>query len=267
MTAAALEHVVTAQNLSAESENRIHSDDVAKEYGFSGALVGGVNVFAYMSHLPVAHYGPAWLERGYGSCRFFKPIYDGRETRCLGIVQEDESLQLIAKMADLDCTSGQAGLSSDAVAPDIDEIPRVQMPERDNRPIGSPESLKAGTVLGSYDWACGEMEAKDYLAGVGETHKFYADDGIVHPGMILGLANRVLSGNVFISPWMHVSSEIQNHGLVRVGERTTTRGRVLKEYEHKGHKFVELDVIIARERGDSVARIRHLAIYRPRGTG
>ena len=70
---------VRACNLSHASENRIHDDSVARQFGFQGALVPGVEVYAYMTHLPVARWGVRWLERGTAECRFMKPVYDGRE--------------------------------------------------------------------------------------------------------------------------------------------------------------------------------------------
>src|SRR5882762_7605278 len=70
-------HSVRAFNLVAASENKIHDDTVARRFGFRGALVPGVEVFAYMAHVPVAHFGRAWLERGAAECRFLKPVYDG----------------------------------------------------------------------------------------------------------------------------------------------------------------------------------------------
>jgi hypothetical protein len=63
-------HSVRAVNISASSENKIHDDTVARRFGFRGALVPGVEVFAYMAHVPVAHFGRAWLERGQAECRF-----------------------------------------------------------------------------------------------------------------------------------------------------------------------------------------------------
>src|ERR1051325_2770057 len=69
---------VQARNLSHASENKIHDDDVARRFGFAGGLVPGVEVYAYMTHLPVARWGVAWLERGTAECRFLKPLYDGK---------------------------------------------------------------------------------------------------------------------------------------------------------------------------------------------
>ena len=39
-----------AFNQATDSENRIHSDEVARQYGFRGGLVPGVTVFAYLVH-------------------------------------------------------------------------------------------------------------------------------------------------------------------------------------------------------------------------
>src|SRR6476659_5532941 len=68
---------VSAYKTAKASENKIHDDATARRFGFTGGLVGGVHVYAYMTHLPVARWGRAWLERGTGDCRFRKPVYEG----------------------------------------------------------------------------------------------------------------------------------------------------------------------------------------------
>ncbi len=68
---------VAAYNTAKASENKIHDDATAKRFGFRGGLVGGVHVYAYMTHLPVQRWGRAWLERGTGDARFGKPVYEG----------------------------------------------------------------------------------------------------------------------------------------------------------------------------------------------
>src|SRR5262249_50201715 len=55
---------VSAYNTSKLSENKIHDDAVARKFGFSGGLVPGVDVMAYMMHLPVEKWGRDFLERG-----------------------------------------------------------------------------------------------------------------------------------------------------------------------------------------------------------
>ncbi len=68
---------VSAFNTAKASENKIHDDATAQRFGFKGGFVGGVNVYAYMSHQPVQRWGRAWLERGTGEARFAKPVYEG----------------------------------------------------------------------------------------------------------------------------------------------------------------------------------------------
>ncbi len=59
---------VSAYNTAKLSENKMHDDTVAKRFGFSGGLVPGVDVMAYMMHLPVREMGPrlsrARIDRG-----------------------------------------------------------------------------------------------------------------------------------------------------------------------------------------------------------
>src|SRR5690349_24993943 len=68
---------VSACNTSKLSENKIHDDTVAQRFGFSGGLVPGVDVMAYMMHLPIARWGRDFLERGSIEARFSSPVYDG----------------------------------------------------------------------------------------------------------------------------------------------------------------------------------------------
>ncbi len=78
------------------------------------------------------------------------------------------------------------------------------------------------------------------------------------------MANTILSANVELGPWIHVSSASTHFGVVRDGERVQTRAVVLDEYERKGHRFVELDVVMVADGVRPVLRVRHTAIYEPR---
>ena len=66
-----------AYNTAKQSENKMHDDTVAKRFGFSGGLVPGVDVMAYMMHMPVARWGRAFLEHGLIDARFIKPLRSG----------------------------------------------------------------------------------------------------------------------------------------------------------------------------------------------
>src|SRR6476659_8624277 len=75
---------VSAYNTSKQSENKIHDDTVARKFGFSGGLVPGVDVMAYMMQLPVEKWGRDFLERGLIEARFVKPVYDGEIAELTG---------------------------------------------------------------------------------------------------------------------------------------------------------------------------------------
>ena len=68
---------LVAFNTATASENKIHDDAVASRFGFTGGLVPGVDVFAYLAHMPMAKWGKDWLTSGQMRARFVKPVYDG----------------------------------------------------------------------------------------------------------------------------------------------------------------------------------------------
>src|SRR5437879_12625933 len=78
MTAAALApYRVSAYNTAHESEDKIHDDATARRFGFGGGLVPGVAVYGYITHMPVARWGRAWLARGTAASRFFTAVDSG----------------------------------------------------------------------------------------------------------------------------------------------------------------------------------------------
>ena len=91
----------------------------------------------------------------------------------------------------------------------------------------------------------------------------YTSERLAHPGALLRLCNAVLVENVVLAPWIHTGSVMQNHGLARVGDELSARARVVRNYEHNGHRSVELDVVVVA--GDGiVAHVLHTAIYKLR---
>lgn len=102
-----------------------------------------------------------------------------------------------------------------------------------------------------------------YLRDVRETDDLYKREGLVHPGNVLRMCNFALFRNVKMGPWIHVGSKVRNLAAARAGETLAARARVTANYEKKGHRFVELDVLVlAGER--PVAQVLHAAIYQPR---
>lgn len=266
MTAAiVLQHVVEAYNLSAASENKIHDDTVAQRFGFAGGLVPGVEVFAYMTNPVVRHFGGEWLRRGMAECRFQKPVYDGRMATASGTRASDGSLTLNVESEGVLCGTGGAALSASvATPPAVSAYPAAPLPDQASRPDAAPESLATGRIMGTFVQSM-EAETLDrYLSDIREDLALYRQEKIVHPGWLLRLANRALSMNVKLGPWIHVGSKIRYFEVARYGDRVEARARVAREYEHKGHRFVDLDVLLVANGRAAIAHIDHTAIYRPR---
>src|SRR6187549_3252977 len=104
---------IVAFNAARQSENKMHDDTVAKQYGFAGGLVPGVDVFAYMSHQPLKKWGRAFLERGVMQGRFLKPLYDG-ETALVTASERDGGLDLKLESRGEVCGTGHASLPAAA---------------------------------------------------------------------------------------------------------------------------------------------------------
>lgn len=253
---------VTAFNNAKASENKIHDDATAKRFGFKGGLVGGVHVYAYMSHVPVAHWGRAWLERGTGEAKFGKPVYEGDLADITG-VEDAHGLELQVNSAGVLCATGRAGLPANA--PPMPDLTQYKaMAARENRAAADEQSLKIGDWLGMNPLTITpEYQAGD-MVDTRETDPIYLAQSIVHPGTILRCCNWALSHNVILPAWMHMGSIVQNLSLAHVGDTLNVRARVTKNYEHKGHKWVEIDALVVANEARPIAQVTHIAIYRPR---
>ena len=252
---------VEAYNTAQESENKIHDDAVAKRFGFTGGLVPGVDVYAYMTQPPVARWGRAWLERGTADCRFDRPVYDGKFADVVPTADGD-GMTLHVTSEGLACATGRADFPAAEVAPPLSAFPERAPPAE--RPSASEASLPVGAFFGMTPVLYDEELATKYLRDLRETLPLYAAEKIVHPGFILRMGNWVLSANVKLGPWIHVGSQVRHFATGSVGDIIEGRAQVAANYAHKGHKFVELDVLVLANGQKPLARIRHTAIYLPR---
>jgi acyl dehydratase len=266
----ARQYQLIARNTATTSANKIHDDAVARRYGFRGGLVPGVDVYAYMTHPPAEAWGLDWLRHGSMRARFQAPVYDGEEVT---VVAGETTRSSLGRVMPLEVHNSLGAVCADGEArlPDVAEhVPATPLPDTwppstpaVDPPDASPEVLTPGTTLALATHTFHAEHADRYLRDVGETLGLYAETGIAHPGWLLRDANGVLATNVVLGPWIHVESATQHHGLVRDGDTVHARATVTKEWEHKGHRFVELDVgVFAHDR--VVARVIHTAIYQPR---
>jgi hypothetical protein len=256
-------HTLVAFNTATHSENKIHDDEVAKRFGFVGGLVPGVDVYAYLAWGPASLWGRAWLERGTMQARFGLPAYDGDQVTVEAADGPGDTMELgLRNPAGEVVAQGTAGLPAQPPdRPDLGRYPHAPLP--DVLPPARPEVLRPGTVLGSWDVTWRADLGRTYLEDARESLPLYAEDVVAHPGWVLRQANRILSANVQLGPWIHVGSEVAHHGCVGDGALVSCRGTVAQEYERKGHRFVELDLLVTAD-GEPVATIDHTAIYLPR---
>src|SRR5262245_18824434 len=109
MTEPANTYSVVSYNTARESENKIHDNAVARRFGFAGGLVPGVDVYAYMAHLPVARWGRDFLQHGSLEARFLKPVYDGEATT-VAATEADGGLTIEVRSRGEVCATGPAAM-------------------------------------------------------------------------------------------------------------------------------------------------------------
>ena len=253
---------IRAFNTAHDSENKIHDDATARRFGFSGGLVPGVDVYGYMSHLPVTRWGRAWLERGTAECRFFKPVYDGDATTVTAR-ESDGGIEISVESRGILCASGRADLPDAPPQPPVLDSFR-QVTQRPERPPADEMSLASDSWLGLDPYPVTAEMAARYLADSQESATIFRDEGLIHPRDILRSCNFVISRNVVLGPWIHTGSRIRHLAAARVGDTLSVRARVTANYEHKGHRFVDVDALVLANETTPVAQIAHTAIYRPR---
>jgi acyl dehydratase len=261
------EYHVKARNTSSSSENKIHDEQIARQYGFRGALVPGVTVYAYLTHPLVEAFGAGWLERGTANVRFLKPIHDGEEVRLAGVVTARDARSLSATVTATttvggECATLSATLPAGSPVPvNLAVYPAAPLPA--DRPLATRDHLASldalGTPVNPYD----EERAAEYLERVSDGLALYRGArGWVHPGFFLDQANKALSLNVRMSPWIHVGSVVRHLGGAKIGETLSTRGKVRSLFEKKGREFVEADLVLVAGERRAIAHVLHTAIYR-----
>lgn len=267
---------VIAHNFAQDSENQIHSDSTARRYGFRGGLVPGVADYAYMTRPVVESLGSEWLRRGFAEARFLKPVYDGDRVEARGRVLSAEPLQLEVELFDSageKCATLAAGLdeTSEPTAIEADDYRAgARLPAPEERPPASLEILAPATVLAALEIpALDETELEALAERYRDDLALYQGDGaVLHPAFLLDRANRILSANVRLGPWIHTASRVRHLEEPDWRRPMQLRGRVSESYERSGHEIVVLDLALFElengELGKPYAHVLHTAIIRPR---
>jgi hypothetical protein len=256
-----------AFNQATASENKIHSDEVARRYGFRGGLVPGVTVYAYLVHPALASWGLYWLERGTATVALKKPLYDGGRFHV--DLKADGASAYDGEVCDeggVVCAEGRVALGDGGGAPA--RRGDAPVPAADARPEATRAALEALRERGSgavhLRWT-GEGTLERYTVALDDMPDLARPDrgGFAHPAFSLGLANTALAANVSLGPWIHVASEVRHHAAIPLDSALCIESRVTDLFARGGHEFVDLDVAVFRD-DIPVLSASHRAIYRIR---
>jgi acyl dehydratase len=253
---APVSYKVRARNLAPDSDNKIHDDDVARRFGFTGALVPGVEVFAYATQPFAAAWGRELLSRGVMDIRFRRPVYDGDDVTVEPQADGDGYVVTVAG-PDGDARAVGSARLVDAPAPaDLTHYSATPLP--DPPPRADETSLAVGRRLGTVVEPVTPEGHAAYLAGTSDELPLYRD--FVHPGVLLRMVNAVLFRSVAMGPWIHTASTVRFLAPAPATTVLTGHGIVTERYERNGKSWVRFDaLVLAGER--PVVEVDHLAIY------
>jgi hypothetical protein len=257
-----------AYNHATESENEIHSDQVAKRYGFRGGLVPGVSVYAYLVHPAVVAWGLEWLGRGSAGVVLKKPLYDGDGFRVEPKIEGPRAYSgEVTDPKGVVCARGRVALP--------EALPEAPAPRRGDAPEPAqearPEATRA-TLEGLRERGMGSVGLRWPTRG--EPDRYVRDldampellrtegGGFANPAFTLGLANWALVANVRLGPWIHAESHVQNRAPIPRDSALLVESAVVDLFQRRGHEFVELDVAVFIDPDTPVMSARHRAIYR-----
>lgn len=257
---------VRTHNASEDSENRMHSDEVARSFGFKGALVPGVTVFAHMTRPLVERHGEAWLGRGTADVSFAKPAYEGdlltvtssanpNGPGCELVCRNDAGIELARMVSHIPDTPP-------AIDPRSDIAPA---PPSNERPLVTWDLMAVGKPFPALAWTPTAADNAQWCADVRDDLPLYAQGAHapLHPGFVLRQANYVLRNRFTLPAWIHTGSRIVFHAPLRIGRAYEVRAIPEEKWERKGHQFVR--VYVAIRAGDkTMAEIAHTAIFQPR---
>ena len=268
MTLAAYQ--ITALNDALTSENRIHSDEIARKYGFTGALVSGVSIFGYLTHPLVATLGENWFRRSIAEVKFLKPAYEG-DLLAIRLQPLDDTRQDCYRVS-VSNTAGVllAQLASQSITdlPPVDPLADIRTDNVEpTRPEISWDLIEPGRPAPRYEFLVSEERQQEALTLMRDELEFYRHGihSLIHPYLLLKECNHALMRMFVLPAWVHVGSRLVLREPVRVGESLEVVTVPLEKWERKGHQFIRL-YIAFRSASRVAIEVWHSAIFRLAGS-
>jgi hypothetical protein len=257
-------HRVRTRNLSINSANKIHDDEVAAEYGFAGGLVAGTLVYAHMTTPLVERLGAQWLDGSVTELRLHKPAYDGESLTVRGEASADGASTHGVRIEN---AAGEvlATLETRLVTRPEPVNPLAgHSPADPATPVVAPgpDTLVEGRALRALAWHVAREEHEGWVEAAGDSLPVYRGAcARAHPGRVLQAANDVFNQHFRLDPWIHVGSRVIHLGPVRVDEHMEVRAVPTRLWSRGGHEFVTLYVVMLVQ-GVPRIEVEHTAIWR-----
>ena len=260
-----------ALNTAPNSENQIHGDDIAKEFGFKGGLVPGVTVSAYLLHPIIEKWGLDWLEKGWAKCKITSPLYDKENFSVyLNEISENKILSNLKNSNQVVTANAEASLLKD-----IPEAPKIRNDKIAIKNFQGPRASKNvwmklkkdGCMAFEYFW--GGKDPLIYLRDQNNLPDLLnpSKKGLSNLSFLLGCSNWALASSAYMNPWIHLQTTSQNYQALSFNSSVIAEIQVNEVFEKKGHEFVDVDVnLFKQEEKSCIMTINLLSIYKVRGS-
>ncbi|MGR8947768.1 MAG: hypothetical protein ACU84Q_06950 [Gammaproteobacteria bacterium] len=262
-----------AHNDAADSGNPMHDADAARSMGFKGAIVPGVTIYGYMTHLFLDYFGERWLQNGFSQVRFRQPIFADEPIQITGHEEAGvDSGILNVKVINSDGSTAAVGAGSmnaevaSAFKTDGALYSRDYPIHAERAATKLPptkESLATHPLLGSFVTDLTFEKHRQFCIEMRDQHSIY--ERALHPAWLLRQANIIVDENFNLGAWIHTESEISSLGLARCGQTIEVRAEAVDLFERKGNEYVDLDVAFFQpdDSNTPILRVLHRAIYLP----
>lgn len=232
-------HQPIAINHSQAHENRIHSDEIARTYGFTGALVPGVAVFGHMTYPLTVEFGVAWLGHSRIALRLLKPAYH-RDRLSIPLTRTGDHQYLVECHNAANALLAQLTVDLSPTLPNVD--PRAEIPGAASsapRVEISWNAIDVNSPFASSAWTPSIDENRKYTDELSDELAIYRA-GIVHPHLIQHWCNQMLVRRFVLPAWIHVGTEMTFRRTLKVGDVVEVRAIPIEKWERNGHEFIKL---------------------------
>jgi hypothetical protein len=252
--------------------NRIHTNAGAQEYGFKGAFVGGVTLYAWCIPTIIDALGDEWLDHGWVNIRFRRPTYPGAHVRVRVTPRDGSAAHAFEALHDDGEASivGEVGLGTASWLGDLSPTPfSPPDPDGGERPSLTLQNAPIGQPLRSYRY--GQQTPAPPAAGgaLAEIIELETPTGaVIHPTTLARQMICLLMRSYdYGHPAIHVTSHVQNFARIPAGDDVVLCGTFVDAFERNGHHVAVIDADLYSRGGERLARQRHTNIFKVRRAG